>query len=310
MRVNIGSGLLPLNLLVFLTVAVVLFSSSDMVRIVLGFPLVLFFPGYTLGLALVPRKPGMGNTERIGLGFGVSIVVVALIGLALNYSPWGITLESVLYSVAAFILVVSVIAWARSRGLSEEERFGIEFQFGLPGWAGSRRDRVLSGVLVVAVLGAVGMLGYAIAAPRVESFTEFYILGMEEEMGDYPEELEAGEAGRVKVGITNHEHETVAYRVEVVVNSAKYTDIGPVSLDHEEEWQQEVSFTLEAAGDGQKVEFLLYRQGQDEFCHSLLLWVDVVEPGKIAQALTFLFGSYEGLRCTWDNPKPGAALIR
>lgn len=277
MRIKIGNGLLPLNLLVVLLIALIIISPSSILRIVLGLPLVLFFSGYTLGLVLFPKQEGIDSIERVALSFGVSIAVVPFIGLILNYSPWGITLESMLCSVASFIFVVSIVAWVRRKRLSEGERFDIEFRFSLPGWGGSTWDKVLSVVLVGVILGALGTLGYAIAAPRVERFTEFYILGIEGKVGDYPEELVVGEEGEVNVGIVNREHETVSYRVEVMVNGVENTDVGPVVLSHEEEWEGEVSFVPETAGENQKVEFLLYKQGQTEVYHSLLLWIDVTE---------------------------------
>lgn len=277
MRIKIGNGLLPLNLLVVLLIALIIVSPSSILRIVLGLPLVLFFSGYTLGLVLFPKQERIDSVERVALSFGVSLAVVPLIGLILNYTPWGITVESMLYSVASFIFVVSIIAWVRRKRLSAGERFDIEFRFSLPGWGGSTWDKVLSVVLVGVILGALGTLGYAIAAPRVERFTEFYILGIEGKVGDYPEELIVGEEGKVNVGIVNREHETMSYRVEVMVNGVKNTDVGPVVLSHEEEWEGEVSFVLGTVGKKQKVEFLLYKQGQTEVCQSLLLWIDVTK---------------------------------
>ena len=87
-----GSGLVLLNLLVIaLIVAIIPITfTSGVARIVLGLPFVLFFPGYVLNLALFPRKEGMGGIERAALSFGLSIAAIPLIGLTLNYTPWGI----------------------------------------------------------------------------------------------------------------------------------------------------------------------------------------------------------------------------
>jgi len=84
-----------------------------------------------------------------------------------------------------------------------------------------------------------------------------------------------GEEGKVIVGIINQEHETVSYRVEVRINGMKSSEVGPIVLEHEEEWELEVSFVPLVSGNNQKVEFLLYKQGQTEACQSLHLWVDV-----------------------------------
>ncbi len=134
---------------------------------------------------------------------------------------------------------------------------------------------VLSIILALAILGALGALGYVIVNPAEESFTEFYILGLSGEAVDYPSRLVVGEEGKVRVGIINREHEPVTYRVEVVIGGVKNNEAGPVTLEHDEEWEDIVSFTPDRAGDKQKVEFLLYRQGQSEVYHRLHLWVDV-----------------------------------
>ncbi len=58
MRINLGNGLLMANLLSWLLIAVILIFPESPIRIVLGIPFVLFFPGYALITALVPRKRG------------------------------------------------------------------------------------------------------------------------------------------------------------------------------------------------------------------------------------------------------------
>ncbi len=276
MSIRIKDELIPLNVLVIVLVAVIILFPSNILRIILGLPFLLFFPGYTLVAALFTRKEGMGSIERAALSFGLSIAVVPLIGLILNYTVWGIRTESVLCSVALFIFITSIIAWLRRRRLPELERFGIKFQMKLPGWGEGVWDRALSVILMLAILGTLGTLGYAIASPKVgERFTEFYIEGLEGKAADYPKELVVGGEGKVIVGIINREHETVTYRVEVAIGEVKNNEVGPVTLDHDGKWEEIVGFTPDKAGDKQKVEFLLYRQGQNEVYQRLHLWVDV-----------------------------------
>jgi len=93
LTIRIGNGLLPLNLLVLGLVVAILFFPSNVLRIVLGLPFVLFFPGYTLMSALFPKREGMSGIERVALSLGVSIAIVPIIGLILNYTIWGIGLE-------------------------------------------------------------------------------------------------------------------------------------------------------------------------------------------------------------------------
>ena len=146
---KMGSGLLPLNIVVIVLIVAIIFALSGLLRIIFGLPVVLFFPGYVLVLALFPKKEGMNGIERVALSFGLSIAVVPLIGLILNFTWWGITLESTLYSTASFIFVMSIIAWVRRKRLPERERFAFGFQLRLPSWSGGPWDRVLSVVLVV-----------------------------------------------------------------------------------------------------------------------------------------------------------------
>ncbi len=134
MRIRIGNGLLPLNLLVLGLVAVIIFYPLDILRIILGLPFLLFFPGYVLMTVLFPRREGINGVERVALSFGTSIAVVPLIGLILNYTPWGISLETILYSIASFIFITSIASWLRQMRLTKQERFDIEFQLRVPGW--------------------------------------------------------------------------------------------------------------------------------------------------------------------------------
>jgi uncharacterized membrane protein len=279
LRVRLGTGLILLNLLTCVLILVVAFFPSDILRIILGIPFLVFFPGYTLMAAVFAKKEGVGGTERVAFSFVLSLAVVPLIGLILNYTSWGITLESILYSLASFIIITSIIAWLRQRRLAEEERFSIDFQVTIPGWGEGVWNRVLTVTLAIAVVGALGAVGYVIATPRAgETFTELYILGPEGKAADYPRELRVGEEGEVTVVIVNHEGEEVSYRVEVTIDSRKNTEIGPVVLIDEQKWEGEVSFVPEVAGERQKVEFLLYRDGEVEPClEPLYLWVDVRE---------------------------------
>lgn len=276
MRIRIASGLLVINLLSVLLAVVISLFPIDILRIILGVPFLLFFPGYVLVLALFPRKGVLSGVERVGLSLGLSIAVVSLLGLGLNYTPWGITVVSALYSVLIFIFVFSVLAWFRQRRLSGAERFCLERRWQMPGWKDGTWGKVLSIALSLAVLAAVGALGYAIAKPVIgERFTEFYILGVEGEAANYPGALVVGETGQVVVGIINHEGETTTYRVEIAIAGIKNHEVAPLVLEDGGVYEEVVDFTPDTAGEKQKVEFWLYKSGEGEPYQELHLWVDV-----------------------------------
>ncbi len=276
MRVRIGSGLLLLNLLVIVLATTIIFFSANVLRIILGLPFVLFFPGYTLLLALFPDKGERRNIERIALSFGLSITVVPLIGFILNYTWWGITLESMICSITSFIFAMSIIAWVRRKKLRSQERFDVEFQLDMPGWGVRAWDKVLSVALLISILVALGTLGYAVAGPKSgEKFTEFYILGPGGKAAAYPWELGEGETGKVVVGIVNHERRDVRYRLEIKLAGTPIGELGPVMLEREQKWEREVDITPVMVGDNQKVEFLLFEEGQEKPRSLLHLWLDV-----------------------------------
>ena len=145
-------------------------------------------------------------------------------------------------------------------------------------WAGRNRwGRILFIVLILAVLVATGTMVYMMVTPQIEErFTEFYVLDLKGDADNYPSELILEEEGRVHLGIANQEHEEIVYWVEVTVDNKKLNEIGPIILNHEEKWEQEVAFIFSRAGLKQKVEFLLYKEGQAEAYRSLHLWVDVI----------------------------------
>ena len=282
MKIRLQNDLLLLNVLTILLIIIITFIPSNVLRIILGLPFVLFFPGYTLIATLFPRRDALDSVERVAWSFGLSIAVVILIGLMLNYTPWGIKLYPILISVTIFILATSVIAWYQRRRLGEVERFSVSLNLSLASWRGqSFIDKTLSVILIVAILGATGTLGYVIAKPKAgERFTNFYVLGLEGELENYPKEVVVGEETKVIVRIVNHEYETVSYRLEVRIDEVRSNEVGPLVLGHDEAWEDTVSFTLYTVGNNQKVEFVLYRSEQREpYLKPVHLWINVKEPG-------------------------------
>ena len=280
MKINLQKRLLIVNILAATLIVIITFVPHDVTRIILGLPFVMFFPGYTLIAALFPKRGNVDSIERVALSFGVSVAVVALALFILNYSPWGIRLYPILISLTIFILVTSLIAWQRQRRLPEEQRPIVSLGFSLTPERRQGFSRFFSVFIVVAIIGTIGTLGYLIANPKMgDSFTEFYVVGLEGKAEDYPRELMVGEEGRVIAGIVNHEHQPVTYSLEVAINSTKNGDMEPITLEHEGQWQGTVTFTPGSTGDNQKVQFLLYRVDQSEVYRHLHIWINVKEQG-------------------------------
>ena len=142
----------------------------------------------------------------------------------------------------------------------------------------STRDKVLSSILGLLLLAAIGAVVYTTySAPIAGRFTEFYILGPNGKVEGYPEELVQGEEGKVLLEIVNHEYQEVRYRVEIRLVGVIIGRLGPVTLQHGQKWESEADFIPEKVGENQKVEFLLYKEGESEPYSSLYLWLDVRE---------------------------------
>jgi uncharacterized membrane protein len=141
---------------------------------------------------------------------------------------------------------------------------------------GSLKWKGLYVIPILAILIALGILIYSMATPKAgERFTEFYILGPGGQAVDYPEKLMVGVEAEVIVGIINREQEAMTYRVAVVKEGVEINELGPITLEHNDRFERRIGFTLDKPGASQKVEFLLYKQGQSQVYKSLYLPVDV-----------------------------------
>jgi uncharacterized membrane protein len=79
-------------------------------RFILGSVVVLFLPGYGVIDVLYSEKE-LGMLQVIIFSAALSLAIIPLVGLVLNYSPWGISLDSVF---ASFLLVDAFLFFAAS----------------------------------------------------------------------------------------------------------------------------------------------------------------------------------------------------
>lgn len=241
---------------VILVGVILILPDLDIIRIILGLPFILFFPGYVLICALYPERKryfdkdgnevsapsddqneddlkegdeeikgkGLDGLERVALSLGLSIAITPLIGLVLNYTyDWapdtlGIRLIPILVSQFAFILVVGSIAVYKRQKIPVEERFTIVIDLTIPEDYTNMDKALTIGIAVMMVL-SVGMLAYIIIVPREgESFTEFYILGPNHKAEGYPRNFHLEESNFIYIGIGNHEHEDVNYTLVLSID--------------------------------------------------------------------------------------------
>jgi uncharacterized membrane protein len=262
---------------------------EGIIRIIVGLPFILFIPGYILIFALFPSRKtnkGIDVVERIALSFGLSAIsIVPLILFGLNYTTWGIKLESVLLSIYAFVLSVGSIAIYRWIKTDPDKRFIIPR-------SENKLDRVLTIILAISIIATVTSLVYVTTNPRTgEKFTEFYLLGPSGKLEGYPGNLSAGENATVIIGVANHEYQTVDYTVEIwlinqstyynesenenktIINHMWFVDKITATLEHtnvdiEKPWtsQWEYNYTFKLGRKGEfKLTFLLFTKSTEEY---------------------------------------------
>ncbi|MEM0075606.1 MAG: DUF1616 domain-containing protein [Conexivisphaerales archaeon] len=86
------------------------FAPYVYIRYIAGALFVLYLPGYVLLEALYPKADELDRLERLALSIGLSLALVPLVGLVLNYTPWGIRLEPILVSLIILTLALAVLA--------------------------------------------------------------------------------------------------------------------------------------------------------------------------------------------------------
>jgi hypothetical protein len=96
------------------------------VRFIFAVVFLLFLPGYTLIKLLYPEELPMkaasediDKIERVALSFGLSLVLTPLIGLAINYTPYGVTLAPITLSLLALTLIFATAALLRELLVNE-----------------------------------------------------------------------------------------------------------------------------------------------------------------------------------------------
>ncbi|WP_081882645.1 DUF1616 domain-containing protein [Methanobacterium sp. SMA-27] len=274
-------------LLIFLTTLLAIIFivtpklNETFIRTILGLFLILFIPGYSLIAALFPKKDDLNGIERAALSFGLSIAVTPLIGLALNYTPWGIRLTPILISLSAFTIIMVLIAYIRRRSVPEDEKFYVNFGGFFSSIKGmfkgeSKTSRILSIILIISIILAIGTTAYIIVKPKQgETFTEFYLLGPGGKASDYPTNLTVGQNASVIIGVVNHEYKTVDYNV-VVTSDGVIMSEQNITLTNGNKTEIPYNFTVSSTGT-KKIEFLLYKlPDTTNIYRSLHLFVNVV----------------------------------
>jgi len=281
-------------------------------RLVFVLPLLFFLPGYTLVASLYPagrhaagtglEETGITTLERIGLSFGLSLVVVPLVGVGLWRTSWGSSVATVVMALTLFVFVTATVGAYRRLSLPPKRRFQLPYgrlrEAVGRGFDSPSLDAVVDGVLVLSVLLAVALLGYGLVNPMDgESYTSVALLS-ENTQGEmvaagYPSSFVAGEGQPLALELANEEGAETTYTVFVRVERMRTQGGDPTVVEFEEvdrftervgpgdsqTIRRSVAPTL--IGDRLRLSYYVYRGqpadpvGADTAYRHLFIWIDV-----------------------------------
>ncbi len=209
---------------------------------ILTLPLVLLLPGYALVSALFPNR-SLGVAERLMFSLGLSLPIVILGGLALNWTPFGLRASSWAVLLAGITLAASAVALVRRRGQS----------MSAPGWLSvgnvgfTLRQGLLLGLAAAIVCGAVAVSIIGAERQSYAGFTQLWI-------------LPAGGANAenaVRLGVSNMESTAMEYRLAVNVGGKVVKQWPAIDLEPNKQW--EATLVLPPTASVARVEADLYR---------------------------------------------------
>lgn len=282
-------------------------------RTVLAAPVLFFLPGYLTVAAALPHDASAPESayptrisvgERVALSFGLSIVLLPILGLVVAALPWGFSQVTLGATLGSYVLVVGAVAGLRHLRLPAEHRFHVP----LGRWAdglsrslhrGSAVERVVTLALVLSVLLAVGAAGYALAVPNDgETYTDLHLVttdGDEAVAADYPTELTRGEAATYTVGVENRENQPMDYQVVVTLDRVVESDGRQLVIESDEqarldasvaageEWTETHTVEPALTGEDLRLTYHLYvgdapeHVDTSEAYRQVHLWVDVAD---------------------------------
>jgi uncharacterized membrane protein len=235
---------------------------------------VLLVPGYALSIVLLPSDEHADSVQRLALGFGLSLGVLAIVALVLENVGGGMRPGSIRAGVticSLALLVVAALRRARSRPRAA-----------LYSWppavtaARSRAER-FTRAIVVASLVAAGFAYVVAVSDQPPRPTAFYVLGEAQKIAQYPREASVGETVTLHLGIEQAEDRAGTYEVILRRGEQQLARLGPIAVQPAGRWEGDLSFVADRAGPDQELAVELTGTGEPHPLRTLRLWIDVRE---------------------------------
>ena len=234
--------------------------STNVIGRILSLPLVLVLPGYALTCALFPRRE-LGILQCVVFSLALSLSIVILGGLALNWTPFGLQVSSWSVLLSGITLIASAVALVRRRGQNISASawlrvvdVGLNFRQGL-----------LLSVAAIVVCGAVAVSYLGATQQPFPGFTQLWILPADG----------ASAKNTIRLGVSNMELTAMEYSLTVTMDG-KVVKVWPsIYLESNEKWEATLVLPQTTHTGAARVEALLYQtRAPTKIYRHVLLWLD------------------------------------
>lgn len=232
------------------------------VGIILGLPLVLVLPGYTLTQALFPMRSldstgdlvlrpilklgqPVSAVDHIILSLGLSLAIDIMMGFALNILPIGLQGRSWAISLGVVIALFALLTAFRRRKALRQIRKIL--------WPHiTVYDYILFGLAIIVATGAIWSSILRPPQPQ-PSFAQFWMLPSSQ----------SSNSCAVQLGLQSHETTSVSYRIVMKVNGTQLKSWPLIVMNPQKEWDQSISLASVIQGSSD-IEAQLYRVDMPE----------------------------------------------
>jgi uncharacterized membrane protein len=250
-------------------------------RFVLAAMFATVVPGYLIVAIALPRASEMDWQERVGLGIGASMVILAVLAPVLDRTVGGLGPNVLVIADLAIVLVGSAVLVLRRVALSEQAPTPLA----APALAASAAWLSGTGGLgrwtLAGLLTIVGLVVVVVSAPLPDrAAAAFYMLGPDGFAGGYPYTVGVGSELRLRVGVENNESESHTYRIEARLEGAAAA-VKPLArtnsftLQPGAEQEQTIAWTVASENPAEEVDLVLLRDQEVTPFRQLKLTLDV-----------------------------------
>jgi hypothetical protein len=221
------------------------------VRLALGVPLLLFWPGFALTAALFPRWM-LGWIERAVFSLGLSLMAGILGAVMLNWSPWGLTPASWTVLGSGVTLAACLVALGRRRGQILPGRIT------LPNIGGGQL--ALLALAAVMTVGAVSLSRLPVYPPDLQGYSLLWLT---------PEA--DGGTPRLRLSVRSAELTTQSYRLELAASGVTVAEWADISLAPGQTWET-TTFVVGVPTANSRIEARLYRNEEPSTVYRRVSW--------------------------------------